>query len=79
MKAIAIKKEMHHAIDIIEDKDFLNAIHILLNNKSKEYDFELSDDTKKELDALKKLNKAGKLKSVSRSQIRKEAISEVRK
>jgi hypothetical protein len=79
MKAIAIKKEMHHAIDVIEDKDFLNAIHILLNNKSKEYDYELSDEDKKELDALKKQNKAGKLKSVTLSQIRKEATSRLSK
>ncbi len=50
---------MHHAIDVIEDKVFLNAIHILLNNKSKEYDYELTDEDKKELDALKKQNKAG--------------------
>ncbi len=79
MKAIAIKKEIHHAIDVIEDKDFLNAIHILLNNKSKEYDYELNDEDKKELDTLKKQNKAGKLKSVTLSQIRKEAISRLRK
>ena len=79
MKAIAIKKEMHHAIDVIEDKVFLNAIHILLNNKSKEYDYELTDEDKKELDALKKQNKAGKSKSVTLLQIRKEASSSVRK
>jgi hypothetical protein len=75
MKAIAIKKEMYHAIDVIEDKDFLKAIYVLLNDKSKEYNYELSDAYKKELDDLKKQNKAGKLKSVSLSQIRKEALN----
>ena len=79
MKAIAIKKEMHHAIDVIEDKDFLKAIYVLLNEKSKEYDYELTDEDKKELDDLKKQNKAGKLKSVSLAQIRKNAYSKSRK
>jgi hypothetical protein len=70
---------MHHAIDVIDDKDFLKAIYVLLNDKSKEYDFELTDSDKKELDVLKKQNKAGKLKSVSLAQIRKEAYSRVKK
>lgn len=78
MKAIAIKKEMHHAIDIIEDKDFLKAIYVLLNDKSKEYDYDLTDEDKAELDDLKKQNKAGKLKSVSLAQIRKNAHSRSR-
>jgi hypothetical protein len=79
MTTTAIKKEMHHAIDVIDDKDFLKAIYVLLNDKSKEYDFELTDSDKKELDVLKKQNKAGKLKSVSLAQIRKEAYSRVKK
>ncbi len=78
MKAIAIKKEMHHAIDVIEDKDFLKAIYVLLNDKSKEYDFDLTDEDKTDLDNLKKQNKAGKLKSVTLAQIRKNAHSKSR-
>jgi hypothetical protein len=79
MKAIAIKKEMHHAIDVIEDKDFLKAVYVILNEKSKEYDYDLSDNDKKELDHLEKQNKAGKLKSVTLAQIRKEAYNRVKK
>ena len=79
MKALAIKKEMHHAIDVIEDKDFLKAVYVILNEKSKEYDYNLSDDDKKELDELEKQNEAGKLKSVTLAQIRKEAYSRVKK
>ena len=79
MKAIAIKKEMHHAIDVIEDKDFLKAVYVILNEKSKEYDYNLSDDDKKELDELDKQNKAGKLKSATLAQIRKEASSRAKK
>lgn len=79
MKAIAIKKEMHHAIDVIDDKDFLKAVYVILNEKSREYNYELSDDEKAELDILKKQNKAGKLKSVSIEQVRKNAFSKARK
>ena len=79
MKAIAIKKEMHHAIDMIEDKDFLKAVYVILNEKSREYDYELSDDDKVELDSLKKQNKASKLKSVNIEQIRKDTYSKARK
>jgi hypothetical protein len=79
MKALAIKKEMHQAIDLIEDKDFLKAVFVILNEKSKEYNFELSADDKKEIDALEKQNKSGKLKSVTLSQIRKEAYSRAKK
>ncbi len=50
MKAIAIKKEMHHVIDVIE----LKVVCSILNEKSKEYYYELSDDDKVELDSLKK-------------------------
>lgn len=42
MKAETLKKAMHQAIDLIDDKDFLKAIHTLLNEKSKEYEFFLA-------------------------------------
>ncbi len=79
MKALAIKKEIHHAIDVIEDKDFLKAVYVIINEKSKEYDFELSDFEKNELDDLKKQNKNGTLKSTSLIQIRKNAMSKLKK
>jgi hypothetical protein len=79
MKALAIKKEMHHAIDLIEDKDFLKAIHTILNEKSKEYAFELSEDEKKELDAAHKQYKLGKSKSYTVAEVRKQAYSKLKK
>jgi hypothetical protein len=79
MKTLAIKKELHHVIDIIEDKDFLKAIYVLLNEKSKEYDYELSDSEKKELDDLSSLHKLGKSKSYSMVEVRKYAHSKLKK
>lgn len=79
MKTLAIKKKLHHVIDIIEDKDFLKAIYVLLNEKSKEYDYELSDSEKKELDHLSSLHKLGKSKSYSMDEVRKYAHSKLKK
>ncbi len=79
MKALAIKKELHTVIDVIEDKEFLKAIYILLNEKSKEYTYELSADEKKELDNLSKQHKSGKSKSYSMEEVRKYAHSKLKK
>jgi hypothetical protein len=79
MKALAIKKELHHVIDVIEDKEFLKAIYVLLNEKSKEYDYELSDIEKKELDHLSKQHKLGKSKSYSMEEVRTFAHSKLKK
>ena len=79
MKALAIKKELHHVIDVIEDKEFLKAIYVLLNEKSKEYDYELSNDEKKELDNLSKQHKSGKSKSFTMEEVRKYAHSKLKK
>ena len=79
MKAIAIKKEMHHAIDLIEDKDFLKAINILLNEKSKEYEYDLSAAEKKELDNLRKLHISGKSKSYTVAEVRKNVHNKLKK
>ena len=79
MKSVAIKKEMHHAIDIIEDKYFLKAVYIILNEKSKEYEYELSEGEKKELDNLKKQHISGKSKSFTVAEVRKHAYSKLKK
>lgn len=79
MKSLAIKKELHHVIDVIEDKEFLKAIYVLLNEKSKEYDYELSEHEKKELDLLSNKHKSGKSKSFTMEEVRKHAHSKLKK
>lgn len=79
MKATVIKKEMHHAIDVIDDTDFLKAIYVLLNEKSKEYEYELSSKEKQELDYLRKQHKLGKSKSYTMAEVRKQALSKIKK
>lgn len=79
MKVTAIKKELHQAIDVIDDTHFLKAIGLLLQQKSKEYVYELSDEEKEELDALRKQHKAGKSKSYSVDEVRKLALAKLKK
>lgn len=79
MKTLSIKKELHTAIDVIEDREFLKAIHLLLNEKSKEYTYELSEEEKKELDMLSKQHRSGKTKSYSMDELRKQAHSKLKK
>jgi hypothetical protein len=79
MKATAIKKEMHHAIDVIDDTDFLKAIYVLLNEKSKEYEYELSDEEKEELNNLRKQHKSGKSKSYTLAEVREKALSRIKR
>lgn len=79
MKTLSIKKELHTAIDVIEDKEFLKAIHLLLNEKSKEYTYGFSEEEKKELDQLSKQHKSGKSKSYSMDEVRKQAHVSLKK
>ena len=79
MKAITIKKEMHQAIDVIDDTNFLKAIYVLLNEKTKEYGYELSEEEKQELDYLRKQHKSGKSKSYTLADVRKEALIRIKK
>ncbi len=73
MKTTVLKKEMFDAINIIEDTGFLKAINFLLHEKSKEYEYELSEKEKEELDNLRDQHKAGKSKSFTMAEVRKVA------
>ena len=79
MKATAIKQEMHRAIDIIDDKEFLKAVYKILDDKSKEYEVEFSEEEKEELDKLHKIYKSGKGKSTTMAEIRNKAYSKLKK
>jgi hypothetical protein len=79
MKSAVLKKKMHQAIDLIDDASFLEAINVLLTEKSQQYRFELSDTEKKELDKAKKLYKANKLQTFSVAEVRKSAYRKLKK
>ncbi|MCG3167742.1 MAG: hypothetical protein POELPBGB_03537 [Bacteroidia bacterium] len=81
MTTIAIKKELHKAVDNMPDAGFLKAVYALFKEYSQNYntDFELSPDVKSELDKERKLHKAGKSKSYSVAEVRKIALGKLKK
>lgn len=79
MKTVSLRDEMHRAIEVIEDEDFLQAVYLILNEKSKDYEFELSTSEKKELDRLRKEHKAGKSVSYTMDQVRKHARAKLKR
>jgi hypothetical protein len=79
MKSNTLKKEMVKAIENIDDQKFLEAVYLILNEKSRELRFELSESEKKELDKLDKLHKKGKSKSYSFEEVKNYAFSKLKK
>jgi hypothetical protein len=79
MSASALKKDIYRAVDNIDDENFLKVVYLLLNEKSKEFEYEFSAAEKKELDNLHKLHKAGKSKSYTMDEVRKHAHSKLKK
>ncbi len=72
-----LREKLHHYIDHVEDKK-IKAFYTIVQTDIEEEDI-FTAELKAELDELEKLNKAGKLKSVTLAQIRKEAHSRKRK
>jgi hypothetical protein len=55
------------------------AVLSLVDNLVKAHDDEWSEELKEELDELKRLNKAGKLKSYTVAEVRKHALKAIKK
>ncbi len=79
MTTKSLKKELHNAIDSIDDSTFLEAIYTLLMDKSKENSFELSEPQIMELERRVKRHKEGKSKSYSIAEVKKYVISKAKK
>lgn len=81
MTAVALKKELHNAVDNMSDTGFLKAVYALFKEYSVSYesDYELSPVEKANLDRQRKLHKTGKTKSYSVSEVRKMAVGKLKK
>jgi len=81
MTTRTLKKQLHQAIDDMPDAGFLKAVHALFKEYSVNYDngYILSESEKKELDEEKRLHLAGKTKSYSVQEARKNAIARLKK
>jgi hypothetical protein len=72
MTTLLIKQNIAKGIKEIDDKNFLEAINLLVSNKVEETKFELTDEMKMELDNRKTNHKKGLSKSYSWQTIKKE-------
>jgi microsomal dipeptidase-like Zn-dependent dipeptidase len=73
MTANTLKKELHKAIDHIEDASFLKAVYTIVNEKKFEYD--LSPDQWQDVERIQKLHKNGKSRDYSWEEVKKYAKS----
>ena len=76
MTTLLIKQKITKGIKEIDDKNFLEAINLLISNKVEENKFELTDEMKIELDNRKSNHKKGLSKSYSWQSIKKEILSD---
>ncbi len=74
MTTLLIKQNIANGINEIEDKNFLEAINIIVLNKVEENKFVLTDDMKTELDSSKSNHKKGLTKSHSWQSIKKKIL-----
>lgn len=79
MTSTAIKKELHKAIDNIEDNNLLEAIYTILNSQNKQYPFELSDEDLQIVEERRILYETGKLKTITLSEFKKKVKKKLSK
>ncbi len=76
MTTLLIKQHITKGIKEIDDKNFLQAINLLVSNKVDENKFEITDEMKTELDTRKSNHKKGLSKSYTWQSIKKEILSD---
>lgn len=75
MTTTLIKKKLTKAINEIEDTDFLQALHTIVNSKKKEESvYKLSTSQKNELDKRQANHKSGRSKSYSWPEVKKSLL-----
>lgn len=75
MKSERLKKELHHAIDVVNDNDILYAVYTILKKNTDE----LSDEQKKELDKRLDQHKKGKVKYYTLAEVKKSVKKALKK
>ncbi len=79
MTTLTLRKELHKAIDSIEDSKFLEAVYTIINEKTQEEEYGLSSDQWKEIDYRVTLHNAGKSKSYTVEETMKHVKSRLKK
>jgi len=75
----ALKKELHKAIDNIEDDTLLGAIYTILNSQHKQYSFELSEEDWNVVEERRASYEAGKSKAYTIKEVRKRIMKNLSK
>jgi putative addiction module component (TIGR02574 family) len=73
MKSSKLKKEIHEAVDIVNDSEILHAVYTILK-KSASDDIDLTESQKKELDKRLSDHKAGTLRYYTIDEVKKADI-----
>jgi hypothetical protein len=79
MTKTALKKELHKAIDNIDDDTLLEAIYTILNSRANSYSFELSDEDLRIVEERRTLYEAGKLKTTTLAGFKKKVKKKLSK
>lgn len=79
MTTKTLKQNLHKAIDTIKDESFLQAVLTIVNEKTHEYEYDLSPEQWAEIDHRVKLHKAGKSKSYTIDEVSKYVKSRLKK
>lgn len=69
MTTSTLKNKINKAIELIEDEEFLKAVYVLINNKSKSMEYIYPAQLKNELEESSALYKAGKSKTFTLSEV----------
>jgi putative addiction module component (TIGR02574 family) len=79
MKSSTLKKEIHQAVDVVNDNEILYAIYTILKKNSGEDEWVLTSVQKKELDKRLAEHKSGKLKYYTLDEVKKSIKKSIRK
>ncbi len=71
MTNTALKKKLHQAIDDIQDNELLEAVYTILNARGYPSSFELSDEDMRVIEERSALYQAGKLKTETLKEFKK--------
>ena len=79
MTKTALKKELHKAIDNIEDDTLLEAIYTILSSQHKQYSLELSEEDWNVVEERRASYEAGKSKAYTIKEVRKRIMKNLSK
>ena len=79
MTKTALKKELHKAIDNIEDNSILEAVYTILNSRASYSNYKLTEEDIHIINERKASYKAGKSKMYSPKEVKKKLLKSLSK